>query len=59
MCRIATVAAALAVFLANVGHRPARADEPQWGEIDTTATNELMMRNQYRAWVEFMAAEAA
>jgi phenylpropionate dioxygenase-like ring-hydroxylating dioxygenase large terminal subunit len=40
-------------------HRGARAEEPQSGEIDTTATNELMMRNQYRAWVEFMAAEAA
>ena len=36
-------------------HRGARADEPQSGEIDTTATNELMMRNQYRAWVDLMA----
>jgi len=38
-------------------HRGARADEPQSGEIDTTATNELMMRNQYRAWIALMTAE--
>jgi hypothetical protein len=36
-------------------HRGYREDEADAAERETSAMNELMIRHQYRAWMQFMA----
>ena len=38
-------------------HRGYKADEPG-DDVATTGTNEMLMRNQYRAWVRYMSGSA-
>jgi hypothetical protein len=40
-------------------HRGHRADEEAAGVQDTNGTNELLMRNQFRAWARYMTLEDA
>jgi hypothetical protein len=39
-------------------HRGHRAGEEAADEVETNGTNEILMRNQFRAWARFMAGTA-